>query len=382
MKRVRFGIIGVGGMGQGHCRNMEKVPEAVLSAVCDSNPATAGDVGAKFKVPHFEHHSALLKAGLCDAVIIATPHPERPKIAIDAMKAGLHVLSEKPLTERVSTADKMIKTARQTKVAFAVMFQRRTEPVFIKAIELVRSGALGKIIRTLLISPEYRTQAYYDSAGWRATWLGEGGGVMLNQGPHFIDLFLILGGMPVEVYGRTGTVHHRMEVEDLAEALFTYPDGGTGYLYCSTFETRPGQMIEIYGDKGKLAYRDGRLSFCTYAMPILEHIKTAKGMWESPALTEQTLEIQPADCGHHTIIRNFARHILTKEPLIAPGEEGLRSLELANAIWLSAHLKRPIKLPLSRKAYDAFLAAMRRKWAARKKVVREKRETDPQHLKK
>lgn len=381
MKTVRFGVIGVGGMGQGHCGNIAKIPEAVLSAVCDINPATAAQVGAKFNVPHFDNHAAMLKSGLCDAVIIATPHPERPQIAIDAMQAGLHLLSEKPLTERVSTADKMIRTARRTKVAFAVMFQRRTEPVFKKAAEFARTGALGKVIRTILVSPEYRTQAYYDSAGWRATWLGEGGGVLLNQAPHLIDQFIILGGMPSLVYGRTGTVHHRMEVEDLAEALFTYPDGGTGYLYCSTFETKPGQMIEIFGEKGKLTYRDGRLSICTYATPIREHINSSKGMWESPSFTEQVVEAPGADWGHHAIIRNFARHILFKEPLVSPGEEGLRSLELANAIWLSAHLKRPVKLPLSRKAYDTFLAAMRIKWADRKKVVRAKTETDPQHLK-
>ena len=226
MKTVRFGVIGVGGMGQGHCNGLKKLEEITLTAVCDIDAATAKQVGETHGVPHFLRHQDLIKSGLCDAVIVATPHPVRPPIAIDAMKAGLHVLSEKPLSERVSTADKMIRTAKQKRVAFCVMFQRRTEPAVIKAIEIVRSGALGKVYRTALISPEYRSQAYYNSAGWRANWIGEGGGVMMNQAPHILDLFVLLA-----VYGRTETRLHNIEVEDLAEALLTYPDGGTGYLY-------------------------------------------------------------------------------------------------------------------------------------------------------
>jgi predicted dehydrogenase len=275
------------------------------------------------------------------------------------MRAGLHVLCEKPLSECVSTADHMVRAARQARVAFGVMFQRRTEPVFVRALELVRAGALGRIYRTVLISPEYRSQAYYDSAGWRATWTGEGGGVLLNQAPHIIDLFLLLGGMPATVLGRVETRLHTIEVEDLAEALLTYPDGGTGYLYCSTNEPMPGQMIELYGDKGKLLYRDGTLRFHTIEPPVAEFTQTNTQMWGAPRTQEQTLDIPAADSGHHVIIRNFARHLLLGEPLIAPGEEAVRSLELANAIWLSAVRGKPVRLPLNRRAYDAFLARQR-----------------------
>ncbi len=380
MDKVRIGIIGVGGMGQGHCNGLKKVDEAVLTAVCDIDPETAEKIGKQHNVPSFTDHLKLIKSGLCDAVIVATPHPVRPPICIDAMNAGLHLLSEKPLSERVSTADQMIKVAKKKRVAFAVMFQMRTDPVIAKAVEIARSGVLGKIYRTAMISPEFRSQAYYNSAGWRANWVGEGGGVMLNQAPHIIDVFILLGGMPSSVYGRTETRLHKIEVEDLAEALLTYPGGGTGYFYCSTNEPRPGQSIEIFGDKGKLFYRDGTLRLITYQIPVKKFSDTTKEMWGAPANTEQVVEVPKAEWGHFSIIRNFARHILYKEPLVSPGEEGLRSLELANAIWLSASKRRPVDLPISRSAYDAFLSAKRRT-SKGVRNIKTRRQTDPQHKK-
>jgi predicted dehydrogenase len=377
MDFVRFGVIGTGGMGTGHCHNFKKLQEAKLTAVCDIDPQTAQKVGTDLGVPHFLHYKELIASRLCDAVIIATPHPVRPPIAMDCMKAGLHVLSEKPLSERVSTADKMIQTARKTKVAFAVMFQRRTEPAFIKALELVRSGALGKVHRATLISPEYRSQAYYNSAGWRATWHGEGGGVMMNQAPHILDIFVQLGGRPSMVIGRAETRLHKIEVEDIGEALLTYPGGGSGALYTSTNEIGPGQMIEVFGDKGKLVYRDGTLRFFRYETPISEFTRKNTEMWGMPKQEEVKLEIPQQESGHHLIVKNFARHILHGEPLLSPGEDGLAPLELANAVWLSSYLKKAVKLPLSRKAYDNFLAAKRRKFKPPKASVPAQRVTDP-----
>jgi len=377
---VRVGVIGVGGMGQGHCRTMQRVDEALLTAVCDIEPGTAEKVGAEHGVPHFVKHRDLIKSGLCEAVIVATEHPPRPRVAIDALNAGLHLLSEKPLSERVSTADKMIAAARKAKVKFAVDFQRRCEPALGKAIEIVRSGTLGELRRRTMISPEYRSQAYYDSGGWRATWQGEGGGVMMNQSPHIMDLFILLGGMPKTVFGRVGTSLHDIEVEDLAEAMLTYPDGGTGYFYCSTNEAGPGQMIEIFGDKGKLCWRGGQLKLWLFQPSVSEFTRNNEKMWGGPECVETPVEIPERQPGHINIIRNFLRSILFDEPIIAPGEEGIRSLELANAVWLSAHRGKPVDLPLSRRAYDNFLAAKRRESTFRKKTAEDRRVTDPQHL--
>ena len=346
--------------------------------MCDNDAATAERVGTENGVPFFTDYRKMFRKGLCDAVIVSTPHRSHPEIARAAMKAGLHVLCEKPLSERASTADAIIHTANDTGVAFAVMFQMRTDPVCAKAIELARSGILGRVYRTAMISPEYRSQFYYNSAGWRANWVGEGGGVMYNQAPHIIDLFILLGGMPSSVYGRTETRLHDIEVEDLAEALLTYPDGGTGYFYCSTNESGPGRMIEVFGDKGKLIYRDGALKLYTFEKPISEFTATCTGMWGAPAITEQAIEIPKEEWGHFAVIRNFARHILHGEALLTPGAEGLRSLELANAIWLSATRKRPVALPLNRKAYDAFLRA-KRKTSKGIRDLKAVRQTDTPH---
>jgi predicted dehydrogenase len=376
--QVRLAVIGTGGMGSHHCGTLGKVPEVKLVAICDIDPETAKRVGEKHGVPFFTNHQDLITAKLCDAVLIATPHPQRPAIAIDCMNAKLHVLSEKPLSEKVSSADQMVKTAKRKGVALAIMFQRRLEPPFAKAIELVKSGALGTIWRTTLISPEYRTQPYYDSGNWRATWSGEGGGVMMNQSPHVLDLFIQLGGMPSEVLGRVETRLHRIEVEDVAEAMLRYPGGGTGYFYCSTNELGPGQMIEIFGTQGKLCYRDKVLKFYRFSQSVPEFTFQTDKTWAAPECTEETLDIPAVEWGQYSIIQNFARHLLNGEKLVSPGEDGVQSLELANAAWLSAQLGKPVKLPLSRKAYDKFLEKKRAESTFVKKV-KEQRATDPSH---
>lgn len=359
---VRYGVIGVGIMGECHCRGIRRVANARLTAVCDGDAARVARAAAKFKVAPFTCHRDLIRSGVCDAVSIATPHPFHPEPAVDCMNAGLHVITEKPLSERVSTADLMIKAAEKNRVAFAVMFQRRFEPAMLKAIEIARSGALGRIRRTLMIAPEYRSQAYYDSGRWRATWKGEGGGVMINQAPHVMDLFVLLGGRPCEVYGRTETRMHDIEVEDLAEAMLKYPDGATGYFYCSTCEPAPGQMIEIFGDKGKLIFRNNKLKFFRYDPPVDLHNRDNldPAALAAPRLIEEKLGIKARATDYTQVFENMTLHLLKGDALLTPGATGLASLELANAITLSSHLSKPVRLPISRRMYDRFLADRRK----------------------
>ncbi|MBN1669588.1 MAG: Gfo/Idh/MocA family oxidoreductase [Kiritimatiellae bacterium] len=380
-KPVRWAIVGVGGMGQGHCKSLQRVKDAKLTAVCDVHAGTAEQVGKQFGVAWFSDHRKLIRSGLCDAVLIATPHPFHPNVAVDCMNAKISVLTEKPLSERVSTADKMIQAGRKNRVAFAVMFQRRFEPHAAKALELVRTGQLGRLYRATLISPMYRSQAYYDSGAWRATWRGEGGGVMMNQSPHDLDLFVQLAGVPVEVFGRTETNMHHIEVEDLAMAMLKYRDGGAGYLYCSTTEPGPCGMIELFGDKGKLVLRDRKMIFYRFDTPVARHIKTNKGMWSAPKAEEVPLEIPETPSGHFRVMQNLTRHLLTGEELVTPGASGLGSLELANAVTLSSHLGKWVKLPISRRQYDAFLKEKRETSTFVKKGVKEQRTTDPGHRK-
>lgn len=378
--KLKVGIIGVGGMGTGHCNTIKTlVPEMKLAAVCDIDEPTVSARSKTFRVPGFTSHKALIKAKLVDMVIIATPHPCHGQIAVDCMKAGLHVISEKPLTERISTAEKMVKASKKYKVKFGVMFQRRFEADVEKAFEIAKSGKLGTIHRTVMISPEYRSQAYYDSGTWRATWNGEGGGVMMNQAPHVIDIFVNLTGMPESVRGRLDTRMHHVEIEDLAEATFRYKGGGTGYFYCSTNEPGPGQMIEVYGDKGKLIWRDGGLEFWTYTPSVSRFTKINKEMWGSPKREKVELKIRDKKNGHFRVMRNFARHILYKEVLRCSGESGLASLELTNAIMLSGWLNEEIKLPVNRAAYDRELKRLRETSTFEKGNTSTKRVTDPNH---
>jgi len=328
---------------------MSTIPYARLAAVCDVNRSAAEEAGRKFNVPSFGSHREMIKAKACDVVAIVTPHPFHCQPALDCMNAGAARDSEKPLTERVSTADRMVAAAKKNGVVFAVMFQRRLEPAIGKALDLIRNGQLGEIFRATLMVLEYRNQCYYNSGAWRATWKGEGGGVMMNQAPHMMDLFVQFCGLPSAVFGRTCTRMHNIEVEDQAEALLKFPNGGMGYLYCSTCETGPGQLIELFGEKGKLTLRDDELSFYHFHPGIRAHIKTCKDMWEKPnvfqvplnipqvysAYTdyEAPLQVIPeSQPGHAKVLVNMVRHILFGDKLLTPGASGIGSLELANAV--------------------------------------------------
>ncbi|MCX7917812.1 MAG: Gfo/Idh/MocA family oxidoreductase [bacterium] len=382
MEKIRIGVIGVGGMGSAHCRSVKSLSETELTCVCDINEEVAKSRGEEFGVKYFSDYKEMIKSGLCDAVIIATPHWIHPEIAIFAFENGLHVLSEKPIAVRVSDADKMIEASKKHKKIFTIMFQRRTEPLFKKAYEIVKSGAVGEIQKTVCIDPWYRTQAYYNSAGWRATWIGEGGGVLINQAPHAIDLFTLLGGLPKKIYAKTRTKFHDIEVEDEVSALLEYENGAWGYYYTSTCEPVGPFHMEFTGDKGKLVIRGNTLTFYSFEYPISESIVKEESMWGSLAYTEEKIEITSnIKTGHAAIIRNFARAILFGENLIVKGEEGLNSVEFINACILSGKKNKLVELPVNRKEYDDLMEELKRS-SKPKKIIKEERITDPTFLKK
>ncbi|MFN7016689.1 MAG: Gfo/Idh/MocA family protein [Fimbriimonadales bacterium] len=384
MQVVRFGVVGLGGMGLGHCRFVqERVPEAALAAVCDTHADRAQAAGEQFGVPYFTSHEAMFQSGLVDAVIIATPHCAHAPVAVSAFEHGVHVLVEKPLCVSVSDGDRMIAAARRSGKKFAIGYQHRFRPEVQAARRLIEQGVLGEVRRTLLITAWYRTQAYYDSGGWRATWAGEGGGVLINQAPHFIDLWLWLGGLPSRVWGQTRAALHEIETEDEAFALIEYPNGAHGYLYATTNEEPGENLIEICGDEGKLRLHDGELQVWKLQHPIRQFTYEATGMWDSipaerieppiPPKSEGMLEGQPA------LIQNFARAILYDEPLVAPGEEGLGTVEIINALYLSSKRQKPVSLPVDRAEYDALLAELKAQ-SKPKQRIREQRATDPNLL--
>lgn len=381
MEKVRFGVIGTGGMGSGHCASIPKIPETALTAICDTNEETRSTLSAKYGVPAFSDHQSLLESGLVDAVVIATPHYFHPPIAIDAFERGMHVMSEKPLGVTVSAVDSMIAAAKKSGRKFSVMYQMRGEPQHLAARQVVESGRLGAIYRTSLVMGWYRSQAYYDSGGWRATWAGEGGGVLINQAPHALDLFTWLGGLPSKITGQTRTRIHDIEVEDEAFATLEYANGAHGYLYASTTEVPNHQMLEICGDRGKLVLHGSSLKVFEIDTPIKEFTKHNKEMWASPEVKEVEIELPEAgeQKGHAAITQNFARAILYNEPLLSPGEEGLNAVELINGLILSGKRNKTVSLPVDRAEYDSLMTELIT--TSRSKTnINEQRTTDPHYV--
>ncbi len=381
MKKVRMGIIGLGGMGQQHVRFVRELPEAELTAVSDIDEKITKEISEKYKVPGFVDSRELLESGLVDAVLIATPHYFHPPIGIPAMERGIHCLSEKPIAVSVKEGDRFVEASRKNNVVFGVMHQYRTLPEIRLARKIVESGKLGEIRRTCSVNLWYRSQAYYETASWRGTWSGEGGGVLINQAPHSIDLFLLLGGLPSTVTAKTRTRLHDIEVEDEVSALLEYPNGAWGYYYITVNEPSPySTFIEISGDSGKLVYQDNSLKFYSFHPSIPEFTFSTKDMWASPQIVEEKLDLPSCETGHKEIIRNFCRAILYGEELIAPGEEGLWTVEFINALILSGKKDKPVDIPVNREEYEELLESLRRS-SQEKKVKETKRITDPQHLK-
>jgi len=382
MDIVRFGIIGVGGMGSGHARNMPKIEEVRLTAVADIDPTALKTATDAFDVPGFPNATELINSGLVDAVIVATPHYFHPPIAIEAMKAGLHVISEKPMGVQVSEAQKMIDTANKTGQTLAVMFNQRSTPHIQAARKLVEQGRLGELYRTLLVEGWYRSQAYYDSATWRATWKGEGGGVIMNQAPHWLDLFTWLGGLPSRVLGRTMTRQHRIEVEDEVSALLEYKNGATGYLHESVNEAPTSSRIELCGEYGKLVVEKDRIRFWEVPQGVRAYSDSSDQMWGSPEAREVEVEVEQRESGHAAIVRNVARHIMYGEPLLTPGHDCINGLQLADAIMLSADRgNRWVDVPVSTRSFNAFIARKQAESQEKKISGPVKRVTDPSHTK-
>ncbi len=375
---VRIGVIGVGGMGSGHCSMTPKIPGARLTAVCDTAPATLEKISRQHEVPGFNNHIDLLDSGLVDAVTIATPHYFHPVIAEDAFARGLHVLTEKPMSVTVSEADRMINASKKADRLLGVVYQMRTEARSRAARQIVESGMLGEVYRTLLVMGWYRSQAYYNSGSWRATWAGEGGGVLINQAPHYLDLFTWLAGLPTSVTGNTRTRLHDIEVEDEAFGLLEYANGAHGYLYASTTEVPQGNRIEICGDRGKLLLTDDSVKFYAIDGSIRDYTQNSREMWASPAVKEQDVEM-PTEGeyrGHNAVIKNFVDAILHGTPLIADGQQGLPAVELINSLILSGHTNAKVSLPVDRGEYDALIAKLKAS-SHTDKVVVEQLVTDP-----
>ena len=358
-KTVRLGIIGLGNMGTPHARAIldGKIPGCELAAVADAVPEAA----AKFPgVPFFRDGLELIASGTCNAVLIVTPHFSHTTLGIAALKAGLHVLVEKPLSVHKADCEKLIAAHTNKKLVFAAMFNQRTDPHYLKIRELIRSGELGPLRRVQwTITDWFRTEAYYASGGWRATWGGEGGGVLLNQCPHNLDLWQWFFGMPQSLrawcsYGR----YHDIEVEDDVTAYLEYKGGMTGVLIASTGEAPGTNRLEIVGERGRLVYEKNRLSYTRNEVPMTEFSRTTDQGFSRPGTWEVEIPLPDHGEQHLGILKNFTAAVQKGAKLIAPAAEGLYSVELANAMLFSSAKGKPVSLPLSSSAYAKWLQGM------------------------
>lgn len=356
MKRVRIGIAGLGNMGSVHSRQIleGKIPRLELAAVCD---ASAKRMEQFPQVKHFPDSATMIRSGEIDAILIATPHYSHTAIGIDALKRGLHVMVEKPISVHKADCMKLIAAHKNKRKVFAAMFNQRTDPFYIKIRDMVRGGKLGKILRVnWIITNWFRTDAYYASSDWRATWRGEGGGVLLNQCPHNLDLLQWIFGMPKTVRGfcRMGR-YHKIEVEDDVTAWFEYPNGATGVFITSTGEAPGTNRLEITGDLGRLVYENNAIRFIRNEIAASKFCRASKESFAAPATSEEIIPIEGHGGQHNEILKNFADAILSGKPLIAPAKEGIHSVELANAILLSSLENRIITFPMSATGYKKRL---------------------------
>lgn len=360
MDEVRLGIIGFGNMGTAHAKNIcaGKCPEIRLTAVADTDSAKRDLARERLgeDAACFENAESLMDSGLVDAVLVSTPHYWHPPLAMEAMKRGLHVMVEKPAGVYTLQVREMNQAAEKSGVVFGLMFNQRTDPIYRKMKEIMDGGALGALKRVnWIITDWYRTQHYYDSGAWRATWNGEGGGVLLNQCPHQLDLFQWICGLPCRVEARMhfGKWHH-IEVEDDVTAYLEFENGATGCFITSTGDAPGSNRFEVDCEKGKMVCEDGRLRLWTLAENERTWCFSSKDGFAKPACVETAVELAQADerhLGHAGVLNAFADAILRGGPLVANGCEGIRGLTLSNAMHLSAFLQRPVDVPFDEELY-------------------------------
>lgn len=362
-QKLRHAVVGVGaGIFFLHKEALAHLPEAELVGVADVNPQLGQQRAEELGVPFYPQHQVMLADLQPDVTSIITPHPFHAQIAVDAFNAGSHVLVEKPIAVHVGEADAMIAAAEANDRLLAVNFQHRFRPEVMAVHKLLHQGGLGQILRVTVVEPWIRTAAYFRNAGWRGTWRGEGGGVLMNQAPHGLDLICFLMGMPRRVAAWTRTVHHAIETEDTITAMLEWEGGALGTVYMSTAEAGERRM-EIAGTGGTLRLGESAITYERFEPDLLEHIASNPNPFGRPGQATATLEIEQSDApvGHTAVYRNLYDAILHGAPLRCDGRQGRHSLELANAMIYSSQTNAPVEMPLDRDGYERLLTKLQKR---------------------
>ena len=380
-KKVRFGIVGLGNMGSGHVHSIMGMNEATVGAVCDVDWSKTEQYTAQYGMKAFSNHREMIKSGLIDAVLVSTPHYDHVPIGIDALEGGLHVLVEKPIAVSVKAARQIIEVSKKfPNQKFGIMFNQRTNPMYQKMRELIADGELGTVRRvTWLITDWFRTWSYYASGGWRATWAGEGGGVLINQCPHNLDLIQWVTGMipnRITAVGFVGKTHP-IEVEDEMSAILEYPNGAIGHFVTSTGEAPGTNRFEICGDRGKIVAEHGKITFTRTRENVQEVNQKSPKSFASIETWTIDIPYPRAEGGEHKrLTENFIKSILHGTPMLGPGVEGIHGLEIGNAMMMSGLTRKPVELPVDGDTYDAFLSDMAKQYGGRKTLTTKKADVD------
>lgn len=386
---VKAAFVGAGVMGRDHWKNaltLQQNGDLHIAGLADIVPDRAKALADEHGIATFQDYKQLIDETKPEFVVVSTPHPSHEEITVYAAERGIHVLCEKPIAHTVGAADRMIAACRKAGVLLGIDFSQRPTPAYQKAHELIANGELGDIYRiNFIASAWYRTQAYYDSGGWRGTWEGEGGGVIMNQAPHHLDLYCWLGGLPQSVKATALTRVHEIEVENTVAALLTHSKERVDSFYTTTAEWPGRTEITISGQKARMVISE-RNTLRLYKMEKSlseELLNSPHG--SKPAGEWQDVEVAPAprdQVGHIAMLRRFVDTVREEGPeehLYATGEDGRRALELANAMLLSAHRDKTVTIPTDRKDYDALLAELRAK-AARGEFKKRQRTTQKEEV--
>ena len=366
MERIRLGIIGIGGMGTEHAKSIlaGKVPEISLTAVADLRPIRLNYAREHFPetVQRFSDGHELIDSGACDAVLIATPHYLHPEFVMYALAHGVHALSEKPAGVYTRQVREMNEAAAKSDRVFAIMFNQRTNCVYRKLHEMIQSGELGQMKRmNWIITDWYRTQAYYDAAGWKATWAGEGGGVLLNQCPHQLDLLQWLCGMPKSVRAFCHEAKwHDIGVEDDVTAYLEFENGATGVFVTTTGDAPGTNRLELTFEMGKIVCEGDQILFDRLEENERSFCRTCPEGFKKPEMTRIPVETDGMNEQHIGVMKAFAARILRGEKLVAEGAEGIRGLTLSNAMYLSSWLNKTVEIPFDE---DLFLQELNKRRA-------------------
>lgn len=367
MEKVKFGVIGLGVMGHAHVKTLQSIEHCELVAVCDTDPRQIEkikkDETVKPGFTVFTDYRKLIDSGLCDAVAVVTPHPLHLEISEYAFTKTLHVMCDKPIAITVAEADKMLAAWRKSGSKFSTVYSMRTSGVNKTVKALLNSGVLGKILRVEMTCTKWlRTQKYYDSQNWRGTWVGEGGGLLMNQAPHNLDLLYWWFGPAKEIQAELGNRMHSIETEDEVRALIRTENGIPISFYANTGEAPGKDYVEIVADNGTLIKQDNKLIWEKLPQSLDKIVMNSN--IPIPLIEVETLEPEIPDipCGHRTVFASFIDNILQGRPNTeqeAPGNEGIHAVEWANAMLTSHVEKRKISLPLDRQRYDFLLTAFR-----------------------